>query len=358
MKKLLALAITVALCGHVIAQDRSKPAEGQRGENPERQRDGGGDRQTDRPERQRDQPERERGDEASRERAAAAARANANRRDRTIEVKDPAGFKKLTDDTVFSGPQPGEKLPSFKATGLAGDIKDKEIDPIANAGDKPHIIMLQDDEGVGIRGLFSMVGLLKKLDAKTDADLHLTCVFLTDDIERTTVSASRFGERFLQQGLDVLVVSKEGREGPGAYGLNRSVSQTMLLAKDGKVLHNFVFPQGALYADPHVLGGVAELIGESREDVAAWLNEATAGEAGMMRDAAARPDAARRADTEMRRDGDRPREAAAQTAGKVALRTKLAKFVEAGKLTSDEAAELLRAAFPEAPRPEGRERGR
>ena len=53
---------------------------------------------------------------------------------------------------------------------------------------------------------------------------------------------------------NVLVgISPDGREGPGSYGLNRNVAQTVLIAKDGKVLHNFAFTQPMVYADPHVL---------------------------------------------------------------------------------------------------------
>ena len=49
---------------------------------------------------------------------------------------------------------------------------------------------------------------------------------------------------------------------------------TIILAKDGKVTHNFVFPQSMLYPDPHFLGAIAQVIGEERETVEKWLNEA------------------------------------------------------------------------------------
>jgi hypothetical protein len=55
--------------------------------------------------------------------------------------------------------------------------------------------------------------------------------------------------------------------------LNRNVSQTIIFSKDGEVTHSFVFPQGMLFVDPHVLGAVAALIGEERETLETWLNE-------------------------------------------------------------------------------------
>ena len=250
-----------------------------------------------------------------------------------LAVKDPADFKTGVKQ-IFSGPQPGEKLPAFKVTSLAGDNKGKELDPITLAGDHPHILIVQDEGGVGIRGLFGVVDATRKIDRKTEQDLQIACVFLCDDVETIT---SRFAKVFpglRERGIDLIAVSKDGRDGPGVYGLNRTVSQTIILAKDGKVTRNFVFPQGTLYTDPHVMGGIAELIGEDRETVAGWLAEAAEGDARMRT-----------------RGGDDP-----QAVAKAALREKLGKFVEAGKITREEAGELYQAAFPERERAGDRKR--
>ena len=122
-------------------------------------------------------------------------------------------------------------------------------------------------------------------------------------------------------------VSKDGRDGPGAYGLNRNVSMTVIVAKDGKVTRNFVFPQSMLYPDPHVLGALAEVLGEKRETMSAWLNEAP------------------KEDVAMRRRGDAAKDAPA--AGQAELRRRLGAMVRANKLTREEAGELYLAAFPE-----------
>lgn len=233
-----------------------------------------------------------------------------------LAVKDPADFK-TEGKQVFSGPQRGEKLPALKATSLAGDNKGKELDPIELAGDNPQILFFQDESGVAIRGLFGVVDAIGKIDRKTDKDLHVACVFLSDDAETIVNRFARVFPALRERGIDVIAVSKDGRDGPGTYGLNRTISQTIIIAKEGKVTQNFVFPQGLLYADPHVMGGIAELVGEKPETVAAWLNE----------------DAQR---------GDDP-----QAASKIALREKLGKLVEGGKLTREEAGELYRTAFPE-----------
>ena len=243
---------------------------------------------------------------------------------RKLTVEDPAGFK-TEGRQLFSGPQPGERLPAFMATSLAGDTQGKELDPIAWTGDGPLILFFQDESGVAIRGLFGVARAIGKIDEQSDQDLNITCVFLSDDAESITSRFAGVFPRLLGLGMNSISLSKDGRDGPGTYGLNRTVAQTIILAKDGKVTHNFVFPQGMLYADPHVLGGIAELIGEDRDTVASWLAESSESDAQM----------------EMRGGGDRqPRPTAA-------LRRKLGEFVKAGKITRKEAGELYRLAFPE-----------
>ena len=237
-------------------------------------------------------------------------------------VKDPDGFK-VKGESVFSGPQPGEKLPGLKATSIIGDDKGQEIDPIAVAGDKPQILFFQDESGIAIRGLYGVVDAIGKINRKTDKDLHVACVFLSNDPD-----SLHFGgmlPTLRERGIDLIAVAKDGRDGPGAYGLNRTVSQTVILARNGKVTRNFVFRQGMQSADPHVMGGIAELIDEDRETVAGWLAEAEE-EAARMR---------------MRRNND-PRSAA-----KAAFRKKLGEFVRAEKLTREEAGKLYEAAFPD-----------
>ena len=244
-------------------------------------------------------------------------------------VKDPDDFK-TEGKQIFSGRQPGEKLPAFKATSLDGNEKGKELDPITSAGDKRQVLFFEDASRAAIVGLFNVTDAIGKIDRKADKDLQIACVFLCDDAELIPKGfaqlehAQGFPE-LREQGVDVIAVSRDGRDGPGAYGLNRTVSQTIILAENGKVTRNFAFRQGRLDVDPHVMGGIAELIDEDRETVAGWLAEADE-ETARVR---------------MRRDND-PRPAA-----KAAFREKLGEFMRAGKLTREEAGELHQAAFPE-----------
>lgn len=268
---------------------------------------------------EREAPADERGRESEAKRTGEERRREYGR-GRT-EVKDPAKFK-TAGKAIYSGPQPGEKLPPLTVARLDRAESGEQIDLLAKAGDQPQVILFQDSNGVAIRGLFGVGKLLAKLRDKSESEVHVSVVFLDDDLATFNRYAQLF-PRLREMGVNI-TASKDGRDGPGAYGLNRNVAQTIILAKDGKVTRNFVFPQGMLYPDPHVLGGVAELLGKDRETVAAWLTE----EEPVARAA-------------MRSD----RSPAAGDAN--AFREKLGQFVRAGKLTRAEAGELYRLAFPE-----------
>ncbi len=197
---------------------------------------------------------------------------------RQVEVKDPTGFNTSEENKIFSGPQPGEKLPSLKATGIRGGAKDVTFDFIAKADGRPHVLLLQDESGVGLRGLYDVAGVVNKISKKSEKDLHISVVFLSDDPAALKQITQHVPENVL------VGISPEGREGPGNYGLNRNVAQTIIIAKDGKVLHNFAFTQPLLYADPYLLGAIAQTIGEDPSTVEKWLNEAPAEDKPMQRD--------------------------------------------------------------------------
>ena len=230
---------------------------------------------------------------AQRTRSADAGR---YREQRKVEVKDPAGFSKSQEKPLFSGPQPGEKLPSFKAIGLRGETEGKERDAVAAAAGKPQLLIFQDDNRVGFRGIYGIAGALSKIAEKSEKGLSVQVVFLGDDANELSTMLKRIAAR-LPEALTI-GISRDGREGPGSYGLNRNVSMTVLVAREGRVLHNFAFQQPLLTVDPHVLGGIAEAIGEKRETVQGWLNEGAAeggrtrGEAAPRRRERTRDDAA------------------------------------------------------------------
>ena len=114
------------------------------------------------------------------------------------------------------------------------------------------------------------------MNEKTEKEIQVACILLADEANTITSRYTRIFGRLRESGVSVIAIAAGGRNGPGSYGLNRNIAQTILVAKDGKVTWNFVSAQGLLFADPHILGAVAEAVGEKRETVAAWLNAAGA----------------------------------------------------------------------------------
>ena len=205
------------------------------------------------------------------ERTAAAKRKNENRyRPENVEVKAPAEFKKTQGTAIFSGPQPGEKLPPLMAKGINGETQGKVYDVIARADGQPLVLFLQDESGLGLRGLLGISRLLAQIREKSEQKMHINAVFLGDTPDTVENQASKLVPHI--PGGVSLSISQDGREGPGSYGLNRNVAQTVIIAKDGKVLHNFAFAQSMLRPDPYLLGAVGEAIGVKPATLEKWLN--------------------------------------------------------------------------------------
>ncbi len=192
----------------------------------------------------------------------------------TIRVLDPSTFDTSPENRVFSGPQPGENLPPLKGTGIGGDFDEKTYDIIAAVEDKPLLLFLQDNSEVGIKGLYIFTDTVAPILDKVEAQLQIAVLFLSEDKvklpEYFKKEVSPFATRFQ------FSLSQDGREGPGVYGLNRNVAQTVIIAKDGKVLHNFAFAQPMIYTDPHLLGAIAQAIDVETTTFEKLLNEESA----------------------------------------------------------------------------------
>ena len=173
------------------------------------------------------------------------------------------------DDPVFSGPQIGEKLPPFKAKGVLGDLADKELDLIKQAGDQPLLLIFVHTR---TRPVLVLVNALTKFSvSQAEKGLHAGVVFLTDD----PTTASQFIKRiktYFTEGVP-LVISHDGPEGPGSYGLNRNVSLTILVANQGKVTANYALVQPSVQADgPKILKSLVDITGGGKVPSIAQLS--------------------------------------------------------------------------------------
>lgn len=162
------------------------------------------------------------------------------------------------DEPVFSGPQVDEKLTAFKVRGVFDEVAGKELDFVTAAGDKPLVLIFVHDVN---RQSISLVRVLSSYTVnRAKDDLHTGIVWLDADATEAENTLKRIKHALTPKAPTG--ISLDGREGPGAYGLNRNVQVTVLVGKAGKVTANFALVQPSLQADlPKILAEVVKVAG-------------------------------------------------------------------------------------------------
>ena len=171
------------------------------------------------------------------------------------------------DETPFSGPQKGEKLPALKVKGVFGDEAGKELDLIQQAGEKPVVLIFVHKR---TRPAFGLMNAVMKYAAERSKDgLASGVVFLTDDVTATDKWLNVV-KRHLSEKI-TYGISADGVEGPGAYGLNRNVTLTVLVGNEGKTTANFALVQPSVQADgPKIFQAIVDQIGGEAPKIAAY----------------------------------------------------------------------------------------
>ena len=167
-----------------------------------------------------------------------------------------APLARASADPVFSGPQAGEKLTTFKVIDAAGTTagKERELNP---AKDPVVVLVFVSAIERSIVPLLTVVdeyGFDKRESLKTDF------VFLGDD---RVALAKRVP--LVVQSLRIqcpATISTDGAEGPGNYGLNKSVIMTIVVAKEGRVTANFALVQPGMADAPAVIAAIAKAVGD------------------------------------------------------------------------------------------------
>ena len=161
-------------------------------------------------------------------------------------------------EPVFSGPQVDEKLMPFKVHGVFDEVAGKELDFVTAAGDKPLVLIFVHDVN---RQSISLVRVLSSYTvSRAKDDLQTGVVWLVADATEAENTLKRIKHALTPKAPTG--ISLDGREGPGAYGLNRNVQVTVLVSKAGKVTANFALVQPSLQADlPKILAEVVKVAG-------------------------------------------------------------------------------------------------
>ncbi|HYV37543.1 MAG TPA: hypothetical protein VE988_17690 [Gemmataceae bacterium] len=161
-------------------------------------------------------------------------------------------------DPIFSGPQPGEKLTAFKVLAFSGRMPGKQMELIADAKETPRVLVFVHEITRPALQLLRPIDQIATEYAPDGLETHF--VWLTADKTKT--------EQFLQganKSLNLtspIVISLDGIEGPGNYGLNRKVALTILVAKGTKVVANFAIVQPNETDAPKVTEAITKMMGK------------------------------------------------------------------------------------------------
>ena len=160
----------------------------------------------------------------------------------------------VADDPLFSGPQVGEEIVSFQASDVFGADAGSEVDVLADIKGQPTLLVFAHQvtrPSIALTRLLINYANTKKKDG-----LRSRLIFLTADPTETAAWFRR-ARRALPEGVSPLMFMN-GIEGPGAYGLNRKMTLTILVANQGKVIANFPLIQPSIQADATKVGQAIE----------------------------------------------------------------------------------------------------
>lgn len=162
------------------------------------------------------------------------------------------------EERIFSGPQVGEKLAGFKVRGVFEPDAGKDLDFVAAAKSKPVVLVFVHDVNRQSIGMVRILTSYTKSRAKDG--LSTGVVWLSDDATEGENALKRI-KHALTDGTPT-GISPDGREGPGAYGLNRKVTLTILVGNKDKVTANFALVQPSVQADlPKILDAIVKEVG-------------------------------------------------------------------------------------------------
>ncbi len=173
-----------------------------------------------------------------------------------LTICTSAWLAAAADDPVFSGPQPGEKLTPFNVVSVYGDSAGQEVDPVAVAKGKPMLLIFVHK--LTRPGMALTRGLTAYAKSKSKQGVASGIVWLDDDKAKAEAYLNR-----AKKSLNFVVpvgVSVDGGEGPGAYGLNRNVELTILVANDNTVTANFALVQPSVSEAPKIASHLAKLL--------------------------------------------------------------------------------------------------
>lgn len=241
-----------------------------------------------------------------------------------IKISDPAQWTKNLEKPVYSGPQPGEKIPSLTAINLRGEKAGQEFDPVTLAGDKLHLMFFVSKSRTFGRFLGQQRQQLQAIEENSKQPWAMSVIICNDDVNEVEKSFTILDQRY-PKNL-VVGLCKDGSAGPPAYGLDKNLTATVIVVKNGKVAHNLPYASDAFYTQPHILGAIASAMEVDHDTLRKYIGIKPGDEASANYGRGTQ------------RSGDQ------STATQNAFREKLGQWVQSGTITREEAGELFKLA--------------
>ena len=268
-----------------------------------------------------------------------------------LKITKPAEWIKNLEKPIYSGPQPGEKVPELTAINLRGDQKGQEFDPTELAGDKLHLMFFVRKSRTFGRFMGQLKKQLQAIEENSKQPWAMSIIVCTDDANEAQKSFTVLDQRYPK---DLVVgLSKDGSAGPPAYGLDKNLTATVIVVKDGKVVHNFAHAGDAFYSQPHILGAIASTVEVDHDTLRKYIGgqpgdaaSAAYGKGMQGRDGATTPKSGfRKKLVPLVVNETLSRAEAAElfrlSGDETALKAKVEEFVKAEKITREEAEVLL-----------------
>ncbi|MEW6303107.1 MAG: hypothetical protein AB1705_06530 [Verrucomicrobiota bacterium] len=162
-------------------------------------------------------------------------------------------------ETIYSGPQAGEKTTGFKVIEIGGNADGKERDPIQdNAGAPTAMVFVHGLE----RSLLPLLRFVDDYGVERKERIKTEIIFLAAD--------RLAGEQRVRAAAGSLKLkgrvgfSPDGAEGPGNYGLNKDCLMTIVTAKDNRAAASFALVQPGIADAPKVLAALAKVCGDEQ----------------------------------------------------------------------------------------------
>ena len=273
-----------------------------------------------------------------------------------LKIEAPGDWIKSLEEPIYSGPQPGEKVPSLTAINLRGDQAGQEFDPVDLASEKLHLMFFVSESRTFGRFLGQLRQQLQTIEANSKHRWAMSVIVCTDDANEAEKNFSVLDQRYPKNLI--VGLSKDGSAGPPAYGLDKNLTATVIVVKEGKVAHNLPYSGNAFYTQPHILGAIAKAMEVDHDTLRKYISGTPADAAS---EASGRRMQGNRANTgatitntfrerlsQCLKRGAITREQAGEllqiSRDATALSAKVAELVKAETLTREEAKQLLSAA--------------